>query len=144
MLRLIFTRLQTKDENRSLCKLRNTADKISFLFFFSACLCFSVFQMFCNEHIFLFLVKIKKQQMLIFKKKLCQAGAAPARSAHPVAPSRPKGFSCPPEAGTSLRGSFPLLPQREVSGCGFPVRELEKQKAMSLKYHEGRPGQMLS
>lgn len=89
--------------------------------------------------------------MLIFKKKPCQAVGGSSQIPTSCCPvlSRSSGILqllgepvLPREALASE--TLPPLPlQREVSECGFPVREPKKWKEMSLKYLEGRPEQML-
>lgn len=134
-----------------LCKHRNIADKICHFFFFAR-LRFSVFQMFCSEHIFLFLVKIKKTANAHFQKEAVPSCGWLQPGSHILLPHPvPKQWdspapqrACPPEVGVGLRASSPTpAAEGEVSACGFPVREPTEWKEMSLKYLEGRPEQML-
>lgn len=98
-----------------LYKHRKIADKIChflFLFFFSSVL--SIFQMFCSEHIFLFLVKIKKQQMLILKKEAVPSCGWLQPGSHILLPHPvPKQWdslaprrACPSHVGAGLK-DFP-------------------------------------
>lgn len=132
-------------------KRRTIADKYMchLFFFFFAHLHFSVFQIFFSKHIPIF-SKNKKASNAHFKKDAVSGCGGSSRGPCPPALARPKamGPSSFPEGpsswvSASLRGSSPILSQREVSGCGFLVPEPQKWKETSLRYRKGRPEQML-
>lgn len=107
---------------------------------------FSVFQMFCGEPIFLFLVKNLKHSKCSLGKR---SSARPWRlqpGSHlpaPCAVLKPQRPPAPPRAVLCRQAlaseTLPqLTPRRRGSACGFPVLEPKKWQEMSSQFQEGR------